>query len=99
VLGLINRKVIGVADFIYRGKPPEAFVDEEEMRKKRPVIMKPAICRAFVSAYEEMMKRNVYYPPIHKKITYRWLILQQARRFARYLETPENEYMPFLWDK
>lgn len=98
VLGLINRKVIGKDDFVYGKKPPLAFVDEEEMRRKRPVLMKPAICRAFIQAYEEMMKRDVYYPPLDKNITYRWLILQQARRFGNYLKAPEKEYLPFTWD-
>ncbi len=60
--------------------------------------MKPAICRAFIQAYEEMMKRDVYYPPLDKKITYRWLILQQVRRFGSYLSELEKGYFPFTWD-
>lgn len=98
VLGLINRKVIGKDDFVYGKKPPDTFVDEEDLRRKRPVLMKPAICRAFVQAYEEMMKRDVYYPPLDKKITYRWLILKQIRGFGRYLGAPEKGYVPFTWD-
>ena len=98
VLGLINRKVIGKDDFVYGKKPPKVFVDEEDLKRKRPVLMKPAICRAFIQAYEEMMKRDVYYPPLDKKITYRWLILQQARRFGGYLKEPEKKYLPFTWD-
>ena len=99
VLGLINKKVIRPDDFVYRKKPPSNFVDEEEMKAKRPVEMKPAISRAFISAYEEMMKRSLNYPPLEKKITYRWLILQQVRSFARYLEDPQRSYRPFIWER
>ena len=99
VLGLINRKVIRADDFIYRKNSPSNFVDEEEMRDKRPVEMKPAINRAFISAYEEMMKRIVTYRPLNKKISYRWLILQQVRSFSQYLEGPEKIYRPFLWER
>ena len=45
-----------------------------------------------------MMKRDVYYPPLDKKITYRWLILQQVRSFSGYLKEPEKKYLPFTWD-
>lgn len=98
VLGLINRGAVTPDDFIYRKKPQADFVDEEEMKKKRPVEMKPAINRAFISAYEEMMKRSIIYPPLNKKINYRWLILQQARSFGRYLGNPGEVYQPFVWE-
>jgi len=98
VLGLVNRKAVRPEDFVYRKPPPDTFVDEEEMKAKRPVEMKPAVNRALIGAYEEMMKREILYPRIGKKITYRWLILQQARQFAEYLETPEKRYAPFAWE-
>jgi len=99
VLGLVNKKVIRPDDFIYRRNSPSNFVDEEEMKAKRPVEMKPAVNRAFIAAYEEMMKRSVTYPPLKKKITYRWLIAQQVRSFSRYLEEPEKIYKPFIWER
>ncbi len=98
VLGLINRRAIEPGDFILRKNTPVEFVDEEEMKKKRPVSMKPAISRAFISAYEEMMKRNILYPALGKKITYRQVILEQARAFGHYLEDPEQGYKPFAWE-
>jgi CRISP-associated protein Cas1 len=97
VLGLINRKAVKPEDFIYRKSPPDEFVDEDEMKKKRPVEMKPAISRALISAYEEMMKKEVTYDPLGKKISYRWLILQQARQFGAYLQEKEAAYTPFTW--
>lgn len=99
ILGLINRKALRPDDFIFRSPPPAEFVDEEEMKEKRPVEMKPGISRTFIAAYEEMMKRSITYPPLNKKITYRWLILQQVRFFGDYLENPEKGYRPFLWEE
>jgi CRISPR-associated protein Cas1 len=99
VLGLVNRKVVRPDDFVYRKKAPSNFVDEDEMKTKRPVEMKPAVNRAFISAYEEMMNRKATYRPLKKKITYRWLILNQVRGFSRYLEDPDKVYLPFLWER
>ena len=98
VLGLINKKVVQADDFIYRENPPAEYVNEEEMKAKRPVEMKPAISRAFISAYEEMMKRRITYGPLNKKTTHRWLILQQARAFGNYLENSSEAYAPFVWE-
>ena len=46
-----------------------------------------------------MMKRSIRYAPLGKKVTYRWLILQQVRVFGEYLEEPEKIYRPFLWEE
>jgi len=97
VLGLVNRKAVRPEDFVYRKAPPKTFVDEEDMKAKRPVEMKPAVNRAFIAAYEQMMKREVAYPCPGKKATYRWLIMQQVRQFATCLEEPGKPYAPFLW--
>jgi len=98
VLGLINRKAVKPDDFVYRKKPPAEFADEKEMKTKRPVEMKPVTSRTFISAYEQMMNRRVAYAPLDKEITYRWLIMNQVRRFGQYLEDPERGYKPFVWD-
>lgn len=98
VLGLINRKAVSPEDFVYRNNAPSNFVDEEEMKKKRPVEMKPAVNKAFIASYEQMMSRLVTYGPKRKKTTYRMLILHQARAFAKYLEDPSNQYEPFTWE-
>ncbi len=78
MLGLINRQVINPDDFVLRKGSQKAFNDEAEMKANRPVEMKPAVCRAFIAAYEEMMNRSVDYPHLAKKISYRWLILNQV---------------------
>lgn len=98
VLGLVNRRLIRPTDFIFRGPPPAEFTDEEEMQQRRPVEMKPAVCRAFIASYEEMMQRSIRYPPTGKKLTYRWLIMSQVRRFANSLEEGGEPYQPFAWE-
>lgn len=64
VLGLVNKRMIKPDDFIWRKNAPDTFTDETEMRAKRPVEMKPALMRALIAAYEAMMKRSIYYPPL-----------------------------------
>lgn len=99
VLGLINRKSVSPEDFIFRKPTPAQFVDDTEMKSRRPVEMKPEISRAFVSAYEQMMMRRIHYVPLGKEIEYRWLIMNQVRRFGQYLENPGDEYTPMKWEK
>jgi CRISPR-associated protein Cas1 len=98
VLGLINRGAVGVDDFVYRKAPQKDYVDEEELRKKRPVEMKPAVSRALISSYEEMMKGRILYSAEGKRVTYRRLIQLQAQAFGKYLESGEGPYSPFVWE-
>ncbi len=98
VLGLINRRLVHPDDFVFRTPVKTEFADEDDMKQSRPVEMKPAVNRTFVAAYEEMMNRSIFYPPIEKKITYRWLIYQQVKQFGNSLETPDVSYQPFIWE-
>jgi len=98
VLGIINRKMITPNDFVYRKSPPANFIDEQEMKEKRPVEMKPAIMKALIATYEEMMNRKIYYPPDDKKLSYRWLIHRQVAAFGSYLKNPEKTYRVFKWE-
>ena len=102
VLGLINKKMINPDDFIVRDNAPENFIDEEDMKRKRPVEMKPAIARSFIAAYEQTMRQSAFHPGCGKNLTYRRLLLQQAYSFGEYLENPQNPeklYRPFSWEK
>jgi CRISPR-associated protein Cas1 len=98
VLGLINRRMVTPDDFVFRESPPAEFTDEEEMSRRRPVEMKPAVLRAFVASYEETMRRRILYPATGKQLTYRWLIMSQVRQFAASLENPDKAYEPFVWE-
>lgn len=98
VLGLINRNALTPDDFIYRDVAQQAYRDEAEMRSKRPVEMRPPVMRAFVTAYEQMMKSKIKYRDGEPRSTYRGVILRQVRSFADYLHAPEGGYTPFVWD-
>lgn len=98
VLGLVNRKMLSPGDFIYRKNPPDTFVDERDMKEKRPVEMKPPIMRTFIASYEEMMAREIYYPPDDCRTAYRQLIHRQAARFAEHLLEEGKPYKPFIMD-
>lgn len=41
------------------------------------------------------MQRRILYPPEVKRLTYRWLIMSQVRRFAESLEIPDTAHEPF----
>jgi CRISPR-associated protein Cas1 len=98
VLGLVNRNALSPDDFIFRPADQKAYADEKEMRARRPVEMRPPVRRAFLSAYEQMMKRTVNQGTEQGSTTYRWLILSQVRAFGEYLQHPEKAYAPFVWD-
>jgi len=98
VLGLINRQAVSPDDFIYRKPGQKTYINDDEMKKKRPVEMKPDIGRTFIASYEEMMKRTVSWGEEKKQTTYRMLILRQAGAFADYLLDPEKSYKPFDWE-
>lgn len=99
VLGLLNRKALGPSDFVYREVKDTDFVDEEELKKKRPVEMKPGTSRALLDAYERWMGQRIKDRDSGDHQTYRGLILQQVRRFERYLSREDEHYEPFPWSE
>ncbi|MEA1966992.1 MAG: CRISPR-associated endonuclease Cas1 [Thermodesulfobacteriota bacterium] len=85
VLNLLNRKMIKPADFVFRNRAQKTFADEQEMKKQRPVEMKPYLYKTFLASYEDMMTG---------KALYRNLIRKQARSFSEYLNKSEERYQP-----
>lgn len=99
ILGLINKGTVNPGDFIYRDIKNTDFVDEEELKEKRPVEMKPNICRAFLQSYERWMQKKIKDPIQGDHTSYRHLILRQVRRFEQYLNDEISEYESFPWSK
>ncbi len=60
--------------------------------------MKPRVCRTLITAYEEMMNRTFQDPPTGKQLSYRRLILNQARQWAEMVQTEDEVYQPFVWE-
>lgn len=99
VLTLINRRVIGPADFVVRDVSCTDAVDEKDLREKRPVEMKPRVASAFVQAYEKWMAGRLRNPQTGEETDYRGLIRGQARNFSRFLLGECEAYQPFLWSQ
>lgn len=99
VLSLINRSVIGPGDFVYRTVADTDGVDHEDVKRKRPVEMKPKICQAFIQAYESWMASTVILPGTTTRTDYRGAIRHQVRQFSAFLTGEREAYEPFLWSE
>jgi CRISPR-associated protein Cas1 len=99
VITLVNRKVIGPQDFVYREAKNLSYETEEELREKRPVEMKPEVMRGFIDIFEKKTQTRVHEPRQGSEVTYRYLVELQIRRFVRYLMGQEAEYIPFEWSR
>jgi len=97
VLGLINKRAITKDDFIYRKIEDLDFVDEVDLKQKRPVEMKPHTMRALLKAYENWMQKEIVHIETNKRLSFRNLILYQVRKFEKYLLGEDEEYKTFPW--
>ena len=99
VLTLINRQAVRPDDFIYRTQAGLDGVDERDLRSRRPVEMKPGVCRAFMTAYEQWMGTRIVWPDTGEKVTYRGLIQRQVRVFSAFIQGQTEAYVPFAWSR
>lgn len=95
VITLVNRKVIGKDDFVYRDVPDTSFETEEELREKRPVEMKPEVMKGFIEIFERKLETRITDPQSGNQVTYRYLVELQVRRFARVVLGEAENYIPF----
>lgn len=95
VLQLINKGSIKKHDFVFRDISRTDFVDEHDLIKKRPVEMKPGICRALIQSYEKWMNLNTQVKDLKHKLTHRGYMLHQVRKFQAYIQDDSAEYLPF----
>jgi CRISPR-associated protein Cas1 len=99
ILALINRRVIGPDDFVYRPSEHIDGVDEQDLKARRPIEMKPKIAKAFIEAYEQWMGKRIVHPETGQKLDYRALIKSQVWKFCRYLLGEEEAYQAFVWSE
>lgn len=97
ILGLINKGSIRAKDFVLKDTSYTDFVDEKDLRNKRPVEMKPDLCRTFLQAYEKWMQQRHEDKNSGQNLTYRERILQQVRKFEAALGNRQESYTPFQW--
>lgn len=91
VLSLINRRYVTPEDFVVRSRS----LPEGEPDRVRSVEMKPAALQALIASYERQMQARVKTEATGDERQFRWIIHEQVRRFARFLEEPEAAYEPF----
>ena len=99
VLTLVNRQALGPDDFIQRTVAHTSAVDETDLKRKRPVEMKPGACRALVQSYEKWMTTAIKWPDTDENTDHRGLIRRQVKKFDAYLSGQTDEYDPFLWSR
>lgn len=99
VLTLINRQAMGPDDFVYRHLQHADAVDEVDLKAKRPVEMKPHICRSLIQAYEKWMATRIDWPDTGENTDYRGLIRRQLKKFDNYLAGKVPCYEPFFWSR
>lgn len=83
VVAALNRGAIQVDDF-------------EEAGPGEPVVMRREALSRFVGLFERRLQEEVVYPPTGMRLSFRQILEQQARRFARFISGTESHYAPFL---
>ena len=69
--------------------------DEPPAREDYPVLLRPESIRKWILVYEQTLRQRVLYPPLGTQITWRQVVLEQARRLARHIKA-EEIYEPFV---
>lgn len=69
--------------------------DFESVGEGEPVIVKREAMTTFARIVEKRLSTPVYYPPTETKLTYRQVLEQQARAFARWVMGTAPDYVPF----
>jgi CRISPR-associated protein Cas1 len=97
VIYAVNTNVIKQTDFY---KPDERepaafdFAEKEPIREEYPILLRHEGMKKFVSLFEERLNRKAIHPARGLRLTYRNILLEQVRMFARTI-TDESAYIPF----
>jgi CRISPR-associated protein Cas1 len=85
VIAAVNRGAMQVDDF-------------EDVGPGEPVLIRREALARFVGLFERRLQEQILYPPTGVRLTFRQVMEQQARRFARFIQGTEAEYVAF-WGK
>lgn len=69
--------------------------DFEERGEGEPVVLRREAMRHFVDLFERRMQGRIFYPPRGDRITWRQLLEEQVRAFARWILGSQEAYEPF----
>jgi CRISPR-associated protein Cas1 len=82
IVAAINRRVIHPEDF-------------EETGPGQPVLIRRETVATMVKIFQSRLEEKATYPPQNRKLTYRQIIEEQVRHFARVMLQEENRYVPY----
>ncbi len=97
VIYAVNTNIIKHTDFY---KPDERepaafdFAEKEPLREEYPILLRHEGMKKFVSLFEDRLNRKAIHPARGLRLTYRNILLEQVRMFARTI-TDESAYIPF----
>jgi CRISPR-associated protein Cas1 len=97
VLRVINKRIIKLTDFFWpEDREPAAFdfAEEQPYKEGYPILLHHEGMKKFIGQFEERLKQQVLYLPKGQRLTYRGVLLEQVRLFARGL-AGEEDYVPF----
>lgn len=97
VIYVINSGIIKNQDFyVTAEKEPAAFdfAEPEPVREEYPIFLRHEGMKKFVTFFEERLNNKAVYPEKGLRLTYRDIILEQVRMFARCV-SDEQQYKPF----
>lgn len=95
---MINRKQLDASDFTYqevsRETELEADDDRELEKADYPVLMGRLSIRKWLAVYNDELERKLEYPRFGTRLSFKQIILEQARLLARHIKG-EEEYESF----
>lgn len=97
VIYVINSGIIKNQDFYVTDEKEAAafdFAEPEPVRDEYPIFLRHEGMKKFVTFFEERLNNKTVYPERGLRLTYRDIILEQVRMFARYV-SDEQQYKPF----
>lgn len=98
VLTAINRPLFGLKDFEFmsakHNNDRKRPVREDRKHQSRPVHLKEAARKRFISLYEMRLNEQSHYPPSGERTTYRRILTLQAYQMAKVILKDLDRYEP-----
>lgn len=98
VIYIINSGILKFNDFYVTAEIEPAafdFAQSEPLKDEYPIFLRHDGMKKFVTIFEERLNKKTVYPEKAQRLTYRDVILEQVRLFARCL-TDDAQYKPFV---
>jgi CRISPR/Cas system-associated endonuclease Cas1 len=64
--------------------------------EKEGVLLTKKGIKKVIAQFEKKLEEDIFYKPLEKRISYRKLILEQAKHFKRVVNNEEANYLPLV---